>query len=282
MQIIEKPNCFLLSLEYSNEEGGKGWIEGEGLLSSLISLRDDILNGDYRALYLMWLKKAIKVVKGDYGYINPSDLEPTVPPLLDKLNGALQDLVEIFEINKYYLAIAVENLTTENKKRLLDLKAGIDIMSEDEKRDYLLRLIDNEELLSLKLKKRIEALSDYKAVAIDSKKRRSIGEIAARIKKIKKEANLQKQKLQDEQRLKRLTELELHEAEYWSTVDSLVSQKKTNAYNEAIALLMNLKELAVHKNRFDEYCTKIEALKNENSRLSGFIERIANANLIQK
>lgn len=282
VQIIEKPDCFLLCLEYSEEEGGRDWVEGEGWLSSLISLRDDILNGDYRALYLIWLKNAIEAADGDYRCVDKSDLEPPVPSQLDRLNGALQDLVEIFEISKYYLAAAIENLADEKMEDPLDLKAGIDKLSEDEKRDFLLRLIENEELLSLKLKKRVEALSAYKATATSGKNRRSIGEIAERIKEIKKEAKLQRQKQKEEERLKRLTELESHEAEHWRTVDFLVSQKNAKGYVEAVALLKKLKELAVHKNRYDDYRIKVEAIKKEYSRLSGFTRRIFDANLIRK
>ena len=42
-------------MDLSEEEGG-GWIEGEGSLSGLIPLRNDILQGDYRSVYLAWLK----------------------------------------------------------------------------------------------------------------------------------------------------------------------------------------------------------------------------------
>ncbi len=282
VQIMEKADCFLLSMEYCDEEGGRAWIEGEGWLSSLILLRDDILNGDYRSLYLIWLKNAIDAAEGDYGNIDSSVLEPEVPPLLNKLNGPLQDLIEIFEINKNYLEAAVENLEAERKEKPIDLKAGIDKLPEEEKRDFLVRLIDNEELLSFKLRKRIEVLSGYKVTAMDGKNRRSIGEIAERIKKIKKQAKLQKQKIKEEQRLKRLMELESDEATHWRTVGFLVSQKKTKAYDEAIELLKRLKELAIHKNRHDDYCSKIEVIKNENSRLSGFIGRMVSANLIRK
>ena len=39
-----------------HEEEGLGWIEGEGWLGSLVGLRDAILQGDHRVLYLAWLK----------------------------------------------------------------------------------------------------------------------------------------------------------------------------------------------------------------------------------
>ena len=45
----------ILDMDLSEEEGGT-WIEGEGSLSSLIPLRNDLLQGDCRSLYLAWLK----------------------------------------------------------------------------------------------------------------------------------------------------------------------------------------------------------------------------------
>ena len=38
-----------------NEEGGWGWTEGEGLIDQLIGVREELMRGDYRALFLGWL-----------------------------------------------------------------------------------------------------------------------------------------------------------------------------------------------------------------------------------
>ena len=41
-----------------HEEGGGEWMEGEGWLAALAPLRQDMLRGDWRGLYLAWLKAA--------------------------------------------------------------------------------------------------------------------------------------------------------------------------------------------------------------------------------
>src|SRR6266542_2135045 len=41
-----------------DDEGGGGWIEENSELSNMVGLRNDILEGDYRCLYLAWLKAA--------------------------------------------------------------------------------------------------------------------------------------------------------------------------------------------------------------------------------
>ena len=65
----------------SEDEGGEWVEEGNGQLSSIISLRADVAGGDVRALYLGWLLCA------QTGNLDEADEEPPCPPGLGKLNG---------------------------------------------------------------------------------------------------------------------------------------------------------------------------------------------------
>lgn len=49
----------VLDLDF-NPEDGDGWMEAEAGLSHFISLRADLLEGDYRLLYLAWLKASLR------------------------------------------------------------------------------------------------------------------------------------------------------------------------------------------------------------------------------
>jgi hypothetical protein len=51
----------ILEIEINEEEGYDEWVDERGLLSTLGRLRDDMLQDDYRALYLAWLKAKIRV-----------------------------------------------------------------------------------------------------------------------------------------------------------------------------------------------------------------------------
>lgn len=46
LEIIKRSDFILLDIAFSDQEAER-WSEGEGWLTTLISLRDDILNGDY-------------------------------------------------------------------------------------------------------------------------------------------------------------------------------------------------------------------------------------------
>jgi hypothetical protein len=81
----------ILDMDLSEEEGG-GWIEGEGFLSGLIPLRNDVIEGDYRCLYLAWLK-AMSVRNGyrprGRKPSAPKPNVPTIPAGLKQLTPAL-------------------------------------------------------------------------------------------------------------------------------------------------------------------------------------------------
>src|SRR3990172_5093553 len=78
----------VLDLEF-NPEYGEGWMEAESGLSGFIRLREDLIEGDCRLLYLAWLK-AMTISEervDEYGYEIPyPDHEPPVPAGLKKLS----------------------------------------------------------------------------------------------------------------------------------------------------------------------------------------------------
>jgi len=53
-------------------------------------------------------------------------------------------------------------------------------------------------------------------------------------------------------------------------------------FDEAMDVLNDLKELSIHKSRFNDFCNKIEMIKQENSRLSGLQSRMKSAKLTEK
>jgi hypothetical protein len=75
-------------------EDGRGW------MGRLVSLRDELLRGDLRPLYLGWLAGA------SAGEIDDDALEPPPPPGLSRLTAAQRSLVEFLEIDQDLLAAA--------------------------------------------------------------------------------------------------------------------------------------------------------------------------------
>lgn len=260
LQIIEKQNFILLDIQYSDEEGGGQWIEGDGLLTSLISLRDDILNEDYRCLYLIWLKDSTTAVEGDYGPFSSNDLEPPVPKGLNELNGALQDFVDAFDIGKDYISAAAENSTPPPIDKPIELANYLDQLSENEQQDFLKRLLKDEPFLSLKLKTRLKEFTGSNDTSTTESPGRRVGEIIERAREIKRErknkAKIERQQLH----LQKMKALEGKEIQLWEAIYRLIAEKKPKSYDEAIELLKELKDLSIYKDRFDDFCKKVDLI----------------------
>jgi hypothetical protein len=73
---------------------------GQGWMGSLVPLRDELLRGDLRPLYLGWLAGVSAGEVGDHA------VEPEVPPGMSQLSAAQQALAEFLEIDPDLVAAA--------------------------------------------------------------------------------------------------------------------------------------------------------------------------------
>jgi hypothetical protein len=84
----------------SEDESGDDELDGPGALTSLVAIRDELLRGDRRALYLAWL--------ADIQFSEPEDedLEPPVPAGLGRLSAAQEALIDFLRIDPALVAAA--------------------------------------------------------------------------------------------------------------------------------------------------------------------------------
>jgi hypothetical protein len=127
----------ILNWEFSQEEG-LGWIEGEGNLTELIGLRQEILSSDYRGLYLAWLKAI--TLSEEYVNIDKKQLEPPLPPGLAQLSPSQKAFTEIFAVNKHLLTVAATPSTKPIVVSEELFQQAIAQLSSSECRDFLLKL----------------------------------------------------------------------------------------------------------------------------------------------
>jgi hypothetical protein len=280
LDIIEKPEFVLLDICIEDQEGGGRWIEeDEDWLTSLESLRNDILSGDYRCLYLIWLKVCTEDVLSEWRNVDPECREPKVPDNLNSLSGTLKDFAEIFEIDKDAIAAASQNSIFNSAKRKVNHADRLDLLTDAEKDQFLVRLIQKEPLLSIKLKKRLMEFDDQRDKEV-VETGRTVAAIVSEIQALKEKRKLEKARKKEEQRLAKLEKLEKQEVSLWNEVDLLIKEKKTNSYDEAIKILKELKVLAIHKKRQGDFKAKVQTIQQKYSRLSALQGRIESCNLV--
>ena len=115
-----------------HDDGGGGWVDGTGWLAALAPLRADVLSGDLRLFYLLWLSAIEK------GFLPDDIIEPLAG--IGPLSDALEAATEFFGINHDLVAAAARSEhEAPSSETLHDFVAGF---AEAEKTNLLIRLME--------------------------------------------------------------------------------------------------------------------------------------------
>ena len=100
MASVRKGGANLILDFRSEDEESYECVEGEGLLNGIIPIRDELICGDLRSLYLGWL---LGVERGEF---SDKSKEPDVPPGLANLSPALKRFADFLRLDLDLLAAA--------------------------------------------------------------------------------------------------------------------------------------------------------------------------------
>lgn len=274
LQLSTEGKYRVLDVRWDEEEGGD-WVEGEGLLSSFVPLRENILRGDYRMLYLAWLKG---VDSGAIENKQRRQLEPPVPAGLKNLSPALERFVEWFEIDKCLIEAAVEASPELAPSQNVDFRPLIARLSRQECDDFLARLARGEPAVGLELNKRLLAFVDRQPVP--SVDRRTIGQLLEKASALK---DRNKRQAQEAARKKHAAEMEYlagHEEEIWQHIETLIGMKLPKHYDQAVEQMAKLKTLHDGQKAQSVFREKLDALLERHRNKPSLKDRIRRASLL--
>ncbi len=257
-----------------DEEEGSDWIEGEGWLASLSHLRYDLVKGDYRMLYLAWLRVA------ELEDALEERPEPPVPPGLQELSPPLATFVELFDVDKYLLQAAAEASPPLRPGSTVPPEKAIALLSPAEREDFLVRLAHNEPFLSSKLNRRLQELTGVPSKTTETPQR-TWGDLRERAAQLRREAKRRAAAAAEARRIRKLQALAEREDEVWREVVSLIEERKRSAYDKAVALLLDLRELAEFQGRMAGFQERVEELRQRYSRRSALQERLRESKLVR-
>jgi FtsZ-interacting cell division protein YlmF len=80
-------------------------------------------------------------------------------------------------------------------------------------------------------------------------------------------------------RAKHLDEIAGREPQLWARIDSLIAATQPKSYDEAVSLLIDLRDLAQREGTDRQFRMKLEAIHVAHARKSSFIMRLAKADL---
>ena len=265
-------DVLILDISFHDDDGGH-WFEGEARLSALAPLRDDILNGDYRALYLAWLLAA---TANDID----EELEPPVPPGLKALSAPLAEFVSFFQLDAFLVQAAAQASEPLRATPAPALDALIARLPRAECDAFLRRLAAGEPLLSLKLNRRLQELAGPSARPQAAATRRTWANVRETADQLRQAEDRRQKAEAEARRIKDLQDFAPRAAQAWRDVQALIEEKKARPYDDAVALLVKLRDLAAFQDRLAEFEARLSSLQTQYAGRPAFQERLRKARLV--
>jgi hypothetical protein len=274
-----------------HEEGRGDWIEGEGMLGSMALLRQEIMQGDMRALYLAWLKAAESFGDGpDDGWDDATqdpeidradgegDIEPPVPPGLKELSAALRAFAEFLEIDQDVVVAAAE-ASPPIQQQDDQIERRITLLPEAERNAFLIRAVRGEPNIGLAILRRLREVAGSPSTEQPTAPRRSFRAIQEAAQEQKKQRKAREREQAKRARILKLEALAKREPETWTYVKSLIERKQGSTYDEAVKLLVDLRDLASHQGKREHFTERFNALMAGYANRPALLDRIRKAGL---
>lgn len=272
-------------LEWSREadEDGEAWTDeedwtdgkrdGTAWMSVLSKLRQELIGGDLRSLYLGWLSGII-----DYEEAEECD-PPAAPPGLDRLTAAQEALCRFLSIDPALLDVAAETSPPPPAPDRDRTAAAVRRMSPAEKDQWLLRLLAGEPWLQQRFARHLEEIAPAAIPDAPPPRRLLASEMVALAAERAAEEERKAQEAALRQREQALDALERRQEAVWAGIADLISKQQAKAYDQAVQHLTELRELSVRRGNVAAFQRRLDALLSGHHRRRSLIERIRAAGL---
>jgi hypothetical protein len=258
-----------------DEDAGLDWVEAEGVLSGLVQLRNDILDGDYRCLYLAWLKAVTLEDPEDVA----DEREPPVPAGLQKPTPALQRLAQFFDIDLHLIesaAAASPAITPAVSDKAM--QQAIAQLTREECNEFLFRLAQGKAGLGLTLKHKLRGILKTSPSPKDSPGR-PMRELLRGARRLREQAAQRQREEAEKRRIEELKKLAKREAQAWPEVETLIQRGQAKAYDEAVGQLLKLRELAEFQNTQADFRQRMNQVRERYQNRHSFIKRLERVGL---
>jgi hypothetical protein len=168
---------------------------------------------------------------------------PAVPPALGTLTAAQQELADLLQVPQELLVAAAQHSNTAMSSTDDDFVAWVELLPQDRRSDYLVRLAHNEPGLSRLLVKELRELNPGKTRATPpAGERVTYATLLAESKVV--QARLERERREQERlaRQRHVQEIHDHQDEYWRQADQAAARGTGSGYDEALRLLLELRD----------------------------------------
>ena len=261
----------IIDIQRDEEGGYDDWDDGSGRLAALAPLRTDVLSGDLRLFYLLWLT----AVQDEL--LPEDEIEPL--PGIAPLTGALEAFADFFGIDSD-LAEAASELGADHTIASKDeLRKALAAIPEREKVELLLRVIDGDSYAGVELRSRLRrkspAPATHRTAGTLRIRAQEIREARERADAERREAERRRRAAAAEKaRRVRLKALKQRGASVWREIEDGIERRNPAGYDQAIGLLSDLQALAAEEGSQDDFNDRVGSIRARHEKKGKFIERL--------
>jgi hypothetical protein len=255
------------------------WDDGSGWFAALAPLRAEVLAGDLRLFYLLWLTAV------QSGVFEADCPEPM--PGIGPMSASLEAFAEFFDIDSDLVQAAAERsaVAMAGAVSVKAVEGIISAMTDAAKTTMLSRLFDGDPHVAAELRaevrSRMASAADAPPIVA-----RTVGELLARAAAIglaREQAAAEKLAAEHKRRVKeaekarqaRLLAIAQRGEGVWREVEAEIERRNSAAYDKAAALLLDLQAVAKERGTIEDFLRRLHTIREKHVRKERFIERLA-------
>ncbi len=256
-------------------------------MPDLMGLREEIGNGDIRALYLGWLSAA------DYGELEDDELEPPVPAGLATLSPSQEAFVRFIRVAPDLVTVGSllsGDITSRRVGGSDGYAAWVQQLPGAEKDGLLVRAMTGDEPdLGARLRRRFGSERKPAVVQPDTTGR-TVGTLIAATRAVTEAREQVEAEKRAKAEAKRLVEVAAAREKYlnglarrgdgvWSEIEGMVDSKKPTEYDRAVRLIGDFRDVAERDGDIERYWRHLGALRGRHAKKVSFLGKLDEAGL---
>ncbi len=272
VEVLTSGDNVILDMSRHEVEPDDDLDDGTGWLASLAPLRSDVLAGDLRLFYLLWLTAV------QDGLVDDDEVEPMRG--IGPLTGALEAFANFFVVDPDLVQAAAELEADGAATSKDDLRRVLAATSDRDKTELLLRIAEGEAHVAAELRRSVRkqgpgVSAPRRTAAALRGRAQEIAEARERGLAERLEAERRRQaKDAEKARRVRLDEIKRRGESVWREIEQEIERRNPSGYDRAASLLSDLQALAEEQKDQQDFDHRLALIRARHEKKGKFIERL--------